>query len=681
MRRLIPETSGWSRGTEEAVGKRTTSRDGGVLGHAMCRMRGGVRGSEYLAVGHRRDTSDTWVTPGGVGMIHNRIECLHKARRLMEKRTESEPCARNEQLLQEAARVEDDAAEEAALSPPGPRVTRSGSELTVQQMSDKVSDARRGRVRACLRQECGECDEAPMVCRGLVDGYPCPSRLHGRQCAQLTKGHVKLGCFLCADCRLRNMDPQGDPEAATEDARRSAENAMLIELSSGAESTGASFADFKRLELEFMSTRGGVSSTSVLPTDNAEVFKIFLTWLVVEKKRARSLETLFRAGGSIMAKTRERNFTKDAGVKAFYNDLKKRHGEEPQPRTALTREMMRVLLSEVMSGKNSSKMTRERLLFAAEVMLGTRVGELLGGGDGHGMLANNLVILRKLDKDGNPTGEETVEGMIEHSKTSAYKRFVNALGKSRGPAQIELAKLLRDYWRDVNFTVEKRVEGGYQVEGPSYYVLRLSLVALTNKSKDDVAELKRLGRILKESGIDAKWADYVVLRGKQRMEADSFQKKYINIMGADKRESAQMDALILKLVESGFGGKDRLRVLPGPLFRSTHGAGDFTHMPLTTSSAYEPLHEYFDKAHALANAVTPDYELDLCGLQAPQWGHHSARRCADTVARHTMSETGATVKDIDIIFGWNQSMYNKDMQNHYESSFDRQRRCMVTSMM
>ena len=35
-------------------------------------------------------------------------------------------------------------------------------------------------------------------------------------------------------------------------------------------------------------------------------------------------------------------------------------------------------------------------------MLGLRLGETLGGGDHHGMLANNLVILRKLDADGQP---------------------------------------------------------------------------------------------------------------------------------------------------------------------------------------------------------------------------------------------------------------------------------------
>ena len=135
------------------------------------------------------------------------------------------------------------------------------------------------------------------------------------------------------------------------------------------------------------------------------------------------------------------------------------------------------------------------------------------------------------------------------------------------------------------------------------------------------------------------------------------------------------------LQAAGFTEPGRLRVVPGPLFRSTHGTLGHTNMPLSVSATYQPLHDMFDAAYKEANARTPDPELDLCGMEEPLWGHHSGRRGADTVARQTMHITGATERDIDMVFGWKEAFYSKEMQLHYESSFDRERRCMVTSMM
>ena len=80
------------------------------------------------------------------------------------------------------------------------------------------------------------------------------------------------------------------------------------------------------------------------------------------------------------------------------------------------------------------------------------------------------------------------------------------------------------------------------------------------------------------------------------------------------------------------------------------------------------LHQCFPKAYELANADAADTELDLRGLLEPLWGHHSARRGADTKARDTMHITGATERDIDLIFGWNEHMYRAVMQLHYESN-------------
>ena len=45
-----------------------------------------------------------------------------------------------------------------------------------------------------------------------------------------------------------------------------------------------------------------------------------------------------------------------------------------------------------------------------------------------------------------------------------------------------------------------------------------------------------------------------------------------------------------------------------------------------------------------------------------------------------MTETGATEQDIDLVYGWNETMYSAKMQMHYESRFDRDRRKAVTRL-
>ena len=134
-----------------------------------------------------------------------------------------------------------------------------------------------------------------------------------------------------------------------------------------------------------------------------------------------------------------------------------------------------------------------------------------------------------------------------------------------------------------------------------------------------------------------------------------------------------------ELQRAGFSSA--LSVVPGPLARATEGeVRGYSHMPLQPDSTYGILHDAFDEAHRLANLDSPDPELDLQGLEAPLWGHHSSRRGADTMARQSMAITGASEADIDLIFGWQESFYSRQMQRHYESHFDRARRAAVTSM-
>ena len=49
---------------------------------------------------------------------------------------------------------------------------------------------------------------------------------------------------------------------------------MLVQMSSGAEATGASYFDCQRLERECMESVGGMAG-AVMPRDNASVFRAF----------------------------------------------------------------------------------------------------------------------------------------------------------------------------------------------------------------------------------------------------------------------------------------------------------------------------------------------------------------------------------------------------------------------
>ena len=145
---------------------------------------------------------------------------------------------------------------------------------------------------------------------------------------------------MSADCRLRRLTPGADPASATPAARQVAEETCLLELSTGAEATGGSYSDYLRLENEFVASVGGLVGT-VRPSDDGEVFKMMMNWLVSSASRALSLDSLYRVAGSVMVKTGRQDLTRLSSVKALYSDLRESHGEESQPRTAITRRMIR----------------------------------------------------------------------------------------------------------------------------------------------------------------------------------------------------------------------------------------------------------------------------------------------------------------------------------------------------
>ena len=623
------------------------------------------------------------VCRGGDGMIHNSLVCDAAARRNLERRVaeEAQQAGKTARACAPAdgpAEVEDRSREALALAaPPVAMPTRTGSDQRRAQFAAEMSDARLGAFARCLRGECGECTETPMICLGKVNGVACTARVHGVHCAQISKGHASLGCFKCPSCFARATDPAAQPPFGGE-LLQIATVTSLRSMSRGAEATGGSYADFLRLEREFMASIGRAGLTGgVLPRDSPEVFMMWMIWLVTSKQRALSLDALFRTAGAVGLRTRGVDMTRNSEVKAMYHDLKLAHGEESHPRTAATRRMVRYILGVGIAAEFEGRpdlVARYRLEVAMECVLGLRVGEVVTGGDFHGMLANNLKILHRPE-----SSTCFVEGLLEHSKTK-HKRYVSGMAVTEGGARVELAEYLREYWRLTGVEVTDpslAFEGGYGVEQPNYYVVRLSLLGLV--AEDGAARVQVLGRILgrSESAEVRKWASFSELRAAQRRTAGSMDKRYVNVVGG-AWDCRDIRVACLELERAGFG---QIQIVPGPLIRSTYGKMGFTHMPVTPQSTYDSLHKIMDKAFAEVNRNSPDPELDLDGLASPLWGHHSFRRFADTVARQTMELTGATEQDIDLIFGWMEAFYSAKMQVHYQATFVRERRAAVTSQL
>lgn len=250
-------------------------------------------------------------------MIHNSVQCDADATQRLAAEAaepgrrgfaEAEAVAAEEAALQ--AVVVDEVARRGALgaevecapceapaevSVPAP--TRTGSDQRRAQLTAMVSDRRLAMVRRCLGGECAEEHEPVMRCRGR----DCTVTLHGVACAQLSSGFAALGRFVCAACRLRKLVPSRPPSDLGAAAWRRSLATMVLEMCAGAEQTGAGLGQFKALELKFVASLGAPLAECVLPSDDVEVFKMFLEWLCEESPK--QLDTVWRAAGSAIGRT------------------------------------------------------------------------------------------------------------------------------------------------------------------------------------------------------------------------------------------------------------------------------------------------------------------------------------------------------------------------------------------
>ena len=322
------------------------------------------------------------------------------------------------------------------------RIVTAGAELRSVQMEERFGDERRARVRECIEGRCGRTDPKDMRCLG------CECEMHGVLCASISRGFASLGVFRCALCRLRAQFPTaGADHQFSQAAVRAKERDMLFELTTAQESTGASFADYASLKLRYMtSLEEAVESQA--PEDCVEAFKSFLHWLVTDCHRALSLESVWRAAGSIMIRTGRRNLTSDPEMRLYYEKLGASHGLTHEPMTATTQRIAALVHTVVLPERHVGKplmLSRSQLLFGCEYVGGLRVGETCGGGDDHGLRSDGARVVTQVD-----TGDTFVELTVEHSKTK-FRRIVTTVGTTRGEAAIPMADFLSDHWRQMGW--------------------------------------------------------------------------------------------------------------------------------------------------------------------------------------------------------------------------------------
>ena len=552
-------------------------------------------------------------------------------------------------------------------------LTIKGSLVRRVHLSEKLSAARLDLIQKCVAGNCGHArdDGSLTMCRG-----GCGRGLHVELCGQLGRGYAALGNFTCADCRLVMLTD--DPQAASEKLRHTALCTSVLELGQGRETTAASYADFTRLEEAYVLGMGHVLDGALrLPRHNAECFKNFMSWMVLDKDRARSLISVVRAAGAFMTKLKIPDVTKMGDVKSHLKELCQECGLESEPATAATPRMMSLLLADggVIDSRFSDAFIagREKVQIVLEGVGGCRICEVAG--DCHGVLANNTCILEDLEAEHGALGGVVAEALLEHSKTG-FRRFLDMAGTTVN-TKIEVAKTLRRYWSlagwtEANGMITTTVKAGVKITRPDVWVVRVSLLGLDDPGFRRL--ISSLNSLMPTAWVQ-RHARGVELAAKRRWMASgsgSQEKKYVNVAmmaGSDKG----LDETVARFIEKGFTAAK----VPGPLLLSTSG-GKYPVIqlqPYSVGSAFKPTKELLERAHALANQdpLDPDPDLDTDPRRECRWTTHSLRRLADTVARRYRQESGATEAQIDIYFGWQERLLLKAMQVHYASLSIRER--------
>ena len=432
----------------------------------------------------------------------------------------------------------------------------------------------------------------------------CGRGVHLVACLRTSKNYGAAGRLICVECRLEEILESGNPADASASLEQQVTLAAVAELTTGAVSTAAGRNNFVSLErrwaLEHITGTGGAASMVILPRHSMEAFIAFMWWLVTSADGARSFGTTMRAAGAVMTMLELVNWTKSSRVKAQIKEIEKKFGVEPEPCTQTTHRIIAIMIDETIievcskgkdSNLNDMMIFRTQALLVLELMAGLRVGEATSSGDLHGLEANDLCFLKPACASTDDGLGETVEVHIRDSKTGPgrHAAFVSV---SKGEGALRGGQSMKDWINAAKVEMELRVDGGFEVESPNYWVARLNLVSFTAK------QLERFLFAVKNSLCEPIIRQAAAIRkySMERLGAKNLasEARYVNVAGGARYAAGGgytynvdlMAAWKWFLDEQGFGAHAVIE--PGPLIRATLGT-TLTHMLLTTKSTYTHL--------------------------------------------------------------------------------------------
>ena len=535
------------------------------------------------------------------------------------------------------------------------------------QLAHRYSDERCGLIMDCLNGLCQESEEQPVLC---MNG--CGRGLHVMACARATQARARLGKLRCITCRVEAMSKSSctQKDSPSMILQRSACRSLLDELLGGAESTAKNLTEFERLCKAWAldMSEGDTEKMADLqePRYCEESFLSLLNWLVTDAGRARSFTTLVRGFGIALSKMELTDWTRRPRVKAVIKEITGNLGLEPEPCILPSRRIIRIGLDTTIpraAKGNEYILARSIALLTLELAGGLRVGEATGGGELHGLLANQCRLAQVLQPN-KWNIKEMVLCQIDSSKTK-FGRCVAICGETQGALNFKAAQHIRKLWAVSGFSLTKGASDGLTFERPDYWVVKITIIDMRDEVFERLLQAFQCCQV-PEVLLHAR---YSVLRLQEKRRAKTLgeEKQSVNIAGGALKGREVVEASAW-LNREGF--EKYTDVVEGPLLRATHGP-KVTHMPLQPGSTYTHLGDAMLEAYSISAKLPElDTELDLggCDPEHPKMGNHWARRKADQVARDNMNEMEVDEELIDEQFGWNQMARRKKQQIHYSGT-------------
>ena len=566
----------------------------------------------------------------------------------------------------------------------GPKPAQSTSGHTVAKRAQELNNMYSSdRVAACMRCLAGDCGKTgdKLFCDS------CERGIH-RECGQLSKT-ASLGVMRCTECRMAEMrvtQPAG-PRVIEMCAMR-----MITELSSRLESTAQGHLAIERMQADFLNSKLESGQGMAKPVDNAESFCALLEW-IISAGRGNRLDSFLIAAPAYFKDTQRKDLTKTDSVMRTVRKMKEINPTKSLPKTTGTSELLRETLLAVENMADTRYIaTREVFALSFEAVSGARCGEVYGAQMGHGVVANGVRILTWVGGAGyeNPPtvedGEVFVEVTTETSKTK-HGRCFSMVGTTKGPAKVELEASLRKMWEANGFPIVTRVEEGWKVEGPDYYVVQIPLMGVT-VSETKMSNLRAwLGAGARATTVarvtEVRQALGSELSDKARSKEPKVEKMFINVLGGSKADP-ELKAAKAELRKLGIESN----IAKGPLIFKTRGKTKgamqdsvFYPQPLQVSSTYASLHRAIDAAYAKLKERDPDWEMRLGGdREEPHFAHNTWRRLAGTTAQAAFQAKKCSKEDVELHMGWQLRKHAKEMRLHYAERGARACRARMTEM-